>query len=173
MTPNARKSAPATAFSICCCAAISASPTAARWNGRSRTFSSAASSRACAARLDEIHAGLRASRLFVALHMHAGDGNVHTNIPVFSNDYAMLQEAHRIVDRVMRLAVSLGGVISGEHGIGLTKLHYLDAPETRGVRALQAATSTPTAISIAASCCRARPSTARTRRRCAWWSRRR
>ncbi len=80
-------------------------------------------------RLDEIHAGLRASRLFVALHMHAGDGNVHTNIPVFSNDYAMLQEAHRIVDRVMRLAVSLGGVISGEHGIGITKLHYLDAPE--------------------------------------------
>ena len=80
-------------------------------------------------RFDEIHARLRASRLFVALHMHAGDGNVHTNIPVFSNDYAMLQEAHRIVDRVMRMAVSLGGVISGEHGIGLTKLHYLDATE--------------------------------------------
>jgi FAD/FMN-containing dehydrogenase/Fe-S oxidoreductase len=80
-------------------------------------------------RLDEIHAQLRQSRLFVATHMHAGDGNVHTNIPVFSNDYAMLQEAHRIVDRVMRLAVSLGGVISGEHGIGITKLHYLDAVE--------------------------------------------
>ncbi|MHB8623150.1 MAG: DUF3683 domain-containing protein [Sulfuricaulis sp.] len=78
---------------------------------------------------DSIHTRLRASRLFVALHMHAGDGNVHTNIPVFSNDYAMLQEAHRIVDRVMQLAVSLGGVISGEHGIGLTKLQYLDARE--------------------------------------------
>jgi FAD/FMN-containing dehydrogenase/Fe-S oxidoreductase len=80
-------------------------------------------------RFDEIHARIRASRLFVALHMHAGDGNVHTNIPVFSNDYEMLQEAHRIVDRAMHLATSLGGVISGEHGIGITKLHYLGAPE--------------------------------------------
>ncbi len=79
--------------------------------------------------LDEIHGRLRQARLFVATHMHAGDGNVHTNIPVFSNDYAMLNEAHRIVDRVMELATSLGGVISGEHGIGLTKLHYLDEQE--------------------------------------------
>ena len=77
--------------------------------------------------LDAIHARARSSRLFVATHMHAGDGNVHTNIPVNSNDYAMLQEADRIVHRVMRLARDLGGVISGEHGIGITKLQYLDA----------------------------------------------
>ncbi len=76
-------------------------------------------------KLDRIHADIRASRLFVATHMHAGDGNVHTNIPVLSNDYAMLHEAERIVDRIMVLAESLGGVISGEHGIGLTKLQYL------------------------------------------------
>jgi Fe-S oxidoreductase len=66
------------------------------------------------------------SRLFVALHMHAGDGNVHTNIPVNSDDYAMLQEATRVVARIMALAKSLGGVISGEHGIGITKLDYLE-----------------------------------------------
>ena len=58
--------------------------------------------------------------------MHAGDGNVHTNIPVNSNDYAMLHEAERVVARIMRLAESLGGVISGEHGIGITKLAFLD-----------------------------------------------
>ena len=81
------------------------------------------------ARLDEIHAAIRSSRLFVALHMHAGDGNVHTNIPVNSNDYRMLQEAERVVDRVMALAQSLDGVISGEHGIGITKIQYL-APES-------------------------------------------
>lgn len=75
-----------------------------------------------------IHRKLRDARLFVALHMHAGDGNVHTNIPVHSADYAMLHEAERIVDRIMALATDLGGVISGEHGIGLTKLRYL-APE--------------------------------------------
>jgi FAD/FMN-containing dehydrogenase/Fe-S oxidoreductase len=78
------------------------------------------------ARLDAIHGDIRSGRLFVATHMHAGDGNVHTNIPVNSNDYAMLHEAERIVDQVMRLATALGGVISGEHGIGLTKYRYLD-----------------------------------------------
>ncbi len=77
-------------------------------------------------RFDEIHRELRAERLFVALHMHAGDGNVHTNIPVHSHNYRMLQEAERIVDRIMALARDLGGVISGEHGIGLTKIQYLE-----------------------------------------------
>ena len=77
-------------------------------------------------RLRAIHADARDSRLFVALHMHAGDGNVHTNIPVHSSDYEMLHEADRLVDRIMALASELGGVISGEHGIGLTKIVYLE-----------------------------------------------
>ena len=76
--------------------------------------------------LDQVHKRVRTGRVFVATHMHAGDGNVHTNIPVNSNDYAMLQTAERLVDRVMHLAKRLGGVISGEHGIGITKLRYLD-----------------------------------------------
>jgi len=74
---------------------------------------------------DKVHADIRSSRIFVATHMHAGDGNVHTNIPVNSNDYAMLHEADHVVDRVMKLAVELDGVISGEHGIGITKIQYL------------------------------------------------
>ena len=80
-------------------------------------------------KLEKIHAEIRPGRLFVALHMHAGDGNVHSNIPVNSHDYYMMQGAEQIVDRVMALAKSLDGVISGEHGIGLTKMQYLD-PET-------------------------------------------
>jgi len=76
--------------------------------------------------LDKIHKQVLSSRLFIALHMHAGDGNVHTNIPVNSNDYEMMQEAEQIVDEVMVLALRLDGVISGEHGIGLTKMQYLD-----------------------------------------------
>ena len=76
--------------------------------------------------LDAVHKKILSQRLFVALHMHAGDGNVHTNIPVNSNDYEMMQEAEHIVDQVMELALSLDGVISGEHGIGLTKMHYLN-----------------------------------------------
>lgn len=77
-------------------------------------------------KFDALHAKLRTSRLFVATHMHAGDGNVHTNIPVNSNDYAMMQQADDVVHRIMNLAESLDGVISGEHGIGITKLQYLD-----------------------------------------------
>ncbi len=77
-------------------------------------------------KLDEIHAKIRGSRLFVATHMHAGDGNIHTNIPVNSNDYQMLHEADKIVARIMQLTRKLGGVISGEHGIGITKLQFLE-----------------------------------------------
>jgi FAD/FMN-containing dehydrogenase/Fe-S oxidoreductase len=76
-----------------------------------------------------VHRRVLKSRVFVALHMHAGDGNVHTNIPVNSDDYPMLQQANQVVGRVMALARSLGGVISGEHGIGITKLDYLDPGE--------------------------------------------
>ena len=76
-----------------------------------------------------IHQGVLKSRVFVALHMHAGDGNVHTNIPVNSDDYMMLQQAYGAVDRIMRLAKDLGGVISGEHGIGITKFEFLEESE--------------------------------------------
>jgi FAD/FMN-containing dehydrogenase/heterodisulfide reductase subunit C len=74
----------------------------------------------------EIHGALLTSRLFIATHMHAGDGNVHTNIPVNSNDYNMIQEADFIVKKIMALVKKLDGEISGEHGIGLTKYEYLD-----------------------------------------------
>ena len=75
------------------------------------------------------HQKILRSRVFVALHMHAGDGNVHTNLPVNSDDYAMLQDAHEAVGRIMKLARSLDGVISGEHGIGITKLEFLTEEE--------------------------------------------
>ena len=78
---------------------------------------------------DAIHKRVLQGRVFVALHMHAGDGNVHTNIPVNSDNYAMLQSANRAVARIMRIARNLNGVISGEHGIGITKLEYLTDAE--------------------------------------------
>src|SRR3989339_1202645 len=77
-----------------------------------------------------MHQNVLKSRVFVALHMHAGDGNVHTNIPVNSDDYAMLQQAYAAVDRIMRLAKDLGGVICGGDGIGITKIDFLEPHET-------------------------------------------
>ncbi|MGZ5042603.1 MAG: DUF3683 domain-containing protein, partial [Usitatibacter sp.] len=83
------------------------------------------------AAVDAIHAEVLRGRVFVALHMHAGDGNVHTNIPVNSDNYEMLQQANQAVARIMKFARDLGGVISGEHGIGLTKMEYLTEEELR------------------------------------------
>jgi FAD/FMN-containing dehydrogenase/Fe-S oxidoreductase len=85
--------------------------------------------------IDAAHRRVLRGRVFVALHMHAGDGNVHTNIPVNSDDYAMLEQAHATVRRIMALARSLDGVISGEHGIGITKLEFLSSEETADFRA--------------------------------------
>ncbi|VVD74494.1 DUF3683 domain-containing protein [Pandoraea terrigena] len=88
--------------------------------------------------LDEaqaIHTRVLHGRVFVALHMHAGDGNVHTNIPVNSDNYEMLQDAHKAVARIMAIARSLDGVISGEHGIGITKLEFLTDAEIAEFRA--------------------------------------
>ena len=82
--------------------------------------------------LDEcnaIHQRVLKGRVWAALHMHAGDGNVHTNLPVNSDDYDMLRTAHDAVARIMLLARSLDGVISGEHGIGITKLEFLSDAE--------------------------------------------
>ena len=76
-----------------------------------------------------IHQRVLKGRVWVALHMHAGDGNVHTNIPVNSDNYDMLQTAHEAVTRIMALARSLDGVISGEHGIGITKMEFLSDAE--------------------------------------------
>ena len=83
------------------------------------------------AEADGVHQRVLKGRVWVALHMHAGDGNVHTNIPVNSDDYEMLQTAHAAVKRIMVLARSLNGVISGEHGIGITKLEFLTDDELK------------------------------------------
>jgi len=86
-------------------------------------------------KMEAVQKSVLRGRVFVALHMHAGDGNVHTNIPVNSDHYEMLQTANKAVERIMHLARSLDGVISGEHGIGITKLEFLTDEEIGPFRA--------------------------------------
>jgi len=76
--------------------------------------------------LEKAYGEVRDRRIVLATHMHAGDGNVHVNVPVLSNDRPMLQRTDMRIDDVMAKVVELGGVVSGEHGIGITKLKYLD-----------------------------------------------
>ena len=108
--------------------------------------------------LKRIHKQVLRGRVWVALHMHAGDGNVHTNIPVNSDNYEMLQTAHEAVARIMKLARSLDGVISGEHGIGITKLEFLSDDEIRQLHGLQAKVDPEGRFNKGASCCAALPS---------------
>ncbi len=57
---------------------------------------------------------------------HLGDGNIHVNILKMSaSDEDWKNHATDVIDAVMTLAVSKGGSISGEHGIGHTKKNYM------------------------------------------------
>jgi FAD/FMN-containing dehydrogenase/Fe-S oxidoreductase len=103
-------------------------------SGLARIFVGAAFTQVLA-ECEAVHKRVLQGRIFVALHMHAGDGNVHTNIPVNSDNYAMLHAANRAVARIMRIARNLNGVISGEHGIGITKLEFLTDAELASFRA--------------------------------------
>ncbi len=57
---------------------------------------------------------------------HLGDGNIHVNILNMGLSFEAWQEKEpELSKKVLKLAVDLGGTITGEHGIGLTKKHYL------------------------------------------------
>ncbi|MDZ7758993.1 MAG: FAD-binding and (Fe-S)-binding domain-containing protein [Desulfovermiculus sp.] len=76
--------------------------------------------------LDAIHRHMSATRVIIANHMHAGDGNCHVNLPVNSNDPEMLRLAEEAAGKVFTKVLQLSGSVSGEHGIGITKIAYLD-----------------------------------------------
>jgi len=56
---------------------------------------------------------------------HDGDGNLHPAILTDADDRQHYERAERAVDEIFSCAIRLGGVISGEHGIGLEKQRYL------------------------------------------------
>jgi len=56
---------------------------------------------------------------------HAGDGNIHTNLMINRNNPGEATRAEQAVEEIFHAALELGGTISGEHGIGITKAPYL------------------------------------------------
>lgn len=56
---------------------------------------------------------------------HAGDGNIHVNIMLDKSNLTELMNGKKAVDLLFRHTVSLKGTLSGEHGIGISKLPYL------------------------------------------------
>lgn len=85
-------------------------------------------------KIGRIREYMLASRIIVASHMHAGDGNCHVNIPVNSNDHDMMEEAEHVAARVMSQTQSMGGEVSGEHGIGITKIGFLSKEKMDALR---------------------------------------
>ncbi len=73
-----------------------------------------------------VHEIARKRDITIACFGHAGDGNIHVNIMVDRNDPREDRMGRSAIKDVFELAVALGGTISGEHGVGITKAGYLD-----------------------------------------------
>jgi glycolate oxidase len=56
---------------------------------------------------------------------HAGDGNIHVNLMVDRTKKKEYERAQNLVEEIFRITLELGGTISGEHGVGLTKQDYI------------------------------------------------
>lgn len=56
---------------------------------------------------------------------HAGDGNLHPTILTDERNTEEMKRVHQAVDEIFKVALELGGTISGEHGIGMAKAKYL------------------------------------------------
>ncbi|MDL0115129.1 FAD-binding protein [Campylobacter felis] len=58
---------------------------------------------------------------------HTGDGNVHTNVMVKDkNDKEQVKKGYEAVEEIFKLAITLGGTLSGEHGIGISKAPFMN-----------------------------------------------
>ncbi len=57
---------------------------------------------------------------------HAGDGNLHPTGLTDERDHAEIERTERAFEEIFRKAVELGGTITGEHGVGLTKRKFLE-----------------------------------------------
>ena len=64
--------------------------------------------------------------LLIAVFGHAGDGNLHPVCCIDDRDPAQVARVHRAFDRIFATALEHGGTITGEHGIGVTKLSHLE-----------------------------------------------
>jgi glycolate oxidase len=72
-----------------------------------------------------IHQVAARLNLFIINFGHAGDGNIHVNIMIEPGDEDAAGRAKQAVKEIFKLVIDLGGSISGEHGIGISKAPYL------------------------------------------------
>ena len=98
-------------------------------------------------RIPELVAAMEALAADAALPIvvfgHAGNGNLHVNIMYHPDDEAESARAAATLPRVFEQVLALGGTLSGEHGIGVSKRDWMDrafdAPTLAAMRAVKAA----------------------------------
>jgi glycolate oxidase len=56
---------------------------------------------------------------------HAGDGNLHPLLVFDAREPGVMDRVHAAGDEIVRVSLAVGGVLSGEHGIGLEKRGYM------------------------------------------------
>ena len=76
--------------------------------------------------IDETEADIEASFLNGPIVGHVGDGNFHSALLIEDGDSRELDEALRLSDLMVNRALRLGGTVTGEHGVGLGKMKYMD-----------------------------------------------
>ncbi|MFN9088737.1 MAG: FAD-binding oxidoreductase [Gemmatimonadaceae bacterium] len=77
--------------------------------------------------LARIHVIGEQHRVRVCNVFHAGDGNLHPNIAYNTTDPDESARVHAAMGEIMQACIDAGGTITGEHGVGLDKLPYMDA----------------------------------------------
>jgi D-lactate dehydrogenase (cytochrome) len=75
----------------------------------------------------ETQADIAAAGVVAPLVGHAGDGNFHLIIMLDPDDQAEFAKISRLSERLVERALKFGGTCSGEHGVGIGKLKYLEA----------------------------------------------
>ncbi|MDX2042316.1 MAG: FAD-linked oxidase C-terminal domain-containing protein [Acidobacteriota bacterium] len=78
------------------------------------------------AMLDFLEGLSRRSGFLIPTFGHAGDGNLHTNVMLQTDDEETRQRGAETAREIFRKAVELGGTLSGEHGVGFAKSPFLD-----------------------------------------------
>lgn len=86
----------------------------------------------------ESNADIAKASMPIALFGHVGDGNFHLVVLIDPGNPADIEEAEAINRRVVMRALKMGGTCTGEHGIGIGKLDFLDAEHGAAVPVMAA-----------------------------------
>jgi glycolate oxidase subunit GlcD len=77
--------------------------------------------------LEKIHGISEKYGVLVCNVFHAGDGNLHPNIAYSADDPGESERVHEAMTEIMNTCIAAGGSITGEHGVGLDKMGYMES----------------------------------------------